>query len=74
MRFPVHAATGAVAAFVVLFSPATIFAHAVANAQIHGVVTDSTDALVVGAQIRATQTATGQVRRIDDRGGCGFSS
>ena len=38
------------------------FAQAVANAQIHGVVTDATGAVVPGAQVKATQTETGQVR------------
>ena len=37
-------------------------AQAVANAQIHGVVTDSSGAVVKDAQIKATQTDTGQAR------------
>src|SRR5262249_29707593 len=36
--------------------------QAVANAQIHGVVTDSTGALIPNVRIKATQTDTGQVR------------
>jgi hypothetical protein len=38
------------------------FAQAVANAQIHGVVTDPSGAVVPGVQVRATQTETGQSR------------
>jgi hypothetical protein len=37
-------------------------AKSVANSQIHGVVTDATGAVVIGAAIRATQTETGRVR------------
>jgi hypothetical protein len=58
----INVATGALAIILILLSPATMFAQAVANAQIHGVITDSTDAVVPGAQVKATQTATGQVR------------
>jgi Carboxypeptidase regulatory-like domain/TonB dependent receptor len=39
-----------------------VFGQAVNNAQIHGTITDSTGAAVIGAQIRATQTLTGLVR------------
>src|SRR5436190_1945615 len=58
----IHVATGMIAIILSLLSPAEIFAQAVANAQIHGVITDSSDAVVAGAQIKATQTQTGQVR------------
>ena len=58
----VNVATGMVAIVLVLVSPAAMFAQAVSNAQIHGVITDSSDAVVPGAQIKATQTQTGQVR------------
>src|SRR4051812_13276734 len=61
MKIP-NVAAGIVAIILVLLSPSAIFAQAVANAQIHGVVTDSSDAVVPGAQVKATQTATGQVR------------
>src|SRR6266568_68619 len=54
--------TGMIAIILVLFTPAAVCAQAVSNAQIHGVITDSTDAVVPGAQIKATQTQTGQVR------------
>ena len=37
-------------------------AQEVANAQVHGRVTDSTGAVVSGATVKATQTDTGQVR------------
>jgi hypothetical protein len=43
-----------------LATPALVTAQAVANAQIHGVVTDSTGASVPGADIKATQTNTSQ--------------
>src|SRR5262245_4700524 len=39
-----------------------VFAQAVANAEIGGVITDSSGAVVPGAQIRATQTDTGRAR------------
>src|SRR6266576_6141864 len=57
-----NVATGMVAIILILLHPAESFAQAVANAQIHGVITDSSDAVVPGAQIKATQTQTGQVR------------
>src|SRR5262249_25676413 len=53
------------AAFAVLFLISTANsarAQAVASAQIHGVVTDPTGAVVPGAQVKATQTDTRQVR------------
>ena len=46
-----------------LSSPA-IRAQAVANAQIHGVITDPSGAVVPGAIVKATQTDTGQVRTV----------
>src|SRR3954471_24164970 len=61
MKIP-SATTRIIAIILVLLSPAAIYAQAVANAQIHGVITDSTDAVVTGAQVKATQTETGQVR------------
>src|SRR5438128_1064049 len=42
--------------------PLHLHAQAVANAQIHGVVSDTTGAVVTNAQIKATQTETDQVR------------
>ncbi len=50
------------AAVVVLSVPALARAQAVANAQIHGVVTDSSGAVVPAAQVRAIQTETGQIQ------------
>jgi hypothetical protein len=44
-----------------LLSPALAHAQAVANAAIRGAITDTTGAVVPGAQIKATQTNTGQV-------------
>lgn len=44
-------------------APARLRAQAVANAQVHGTVTDQTGAVVPNAQIEATQMATGTVRR-----------
>ncbi len=37
-------------------------AQAVSNAEIHGVVTDPSGAVIAGAQIKATQSETGQMR------------
>src|SRR5215471_10426289 len=45
-----------------LLEAGAVFGQAVANAEIGGVITDSSGAVVPGAQIRATQTDTGQVR------------
>src|ERR1700756_134079 len=47
---------------VVLLMPNYARAQAVANAQIHGVVTDASGALVPAAHIKATQADTGQTR------------
>jgi Carboxypeptidase regulatory-like domain len=46
----------------VLASADLAHAQAVAGAQINGIVTDSTGGAVAGAQIKTTQTETGQVR------------
>ena len=50
-----------VAAIILFTSQIPVFAQAVANATIHGEITDSTGAAVPNAQVKATQTATGQV-------------
>ena len=50
-----------VLALVMLISHTSSFAQAVANATIHGEITDVSGAAVPGAQLKATQTATGQV-------------
>src|SRR5437867_8998653 len=49
-------------AAITLLCPAGSWAQAVANAEIRGVVTDASGAVVPAAQIRATQTDTGYVR------------
>jgi hypothetical protein len=51
-----------VTAILVWSIPAKVSAQAVANAQIHGVISDPTGAVIAGVQIKATQTETGQVR------------
>src|SRR6266568_3484808 len=56
------ATTWMAGAIVVLFSPSLANAQAVANAQIHGLITDPTGAVVSGVQIKVTQKETGQVR------------
>jgi hypothetical protein len=55
-------ATWMIAIILILVSPTLVLAQAVANAQIHGVISDSTGAVIPSAQIKATQTETGQVR------------
>jgi hypothetical protein len=45
-----------------ILSPNRIAAQAVSNAQIHGVIVDSSGAVVPDAQVKATQTETGQLR------------
>src|SRR5436309_7497426 len=50
------------AVILVFATPTLVRAQAVANAQIHGVVTDASGAAVPSAQIKATQTETGQIR------------
>jgi hypothetical protein len=50
------------AAAITLLCPIGLRAQAVANAEIHGVITDVSGAFVPGAQVRATQTDTGYVR------------
>src|SRR5215467_6264306 len=49
-----------VAALFTLVGQTEVFAQAVANATIHGTVTDATGAAVPGAQVKATQTGTRQ--------------
>ncbi len=49
-------------AALLLSSPTLALAQAVANAQIHGVISDPTGAVISGVQIKATQTETGQLR------------
>ena len=46
----------------ILFAHSAGFAQSVNNATIHGVVLDQSGAAVIGAQIKATQTDTGQVQ------------
>src|SRR5260370_31200157 len=53
-------AGGVVAALLILSTP-RVLAQAVANAQMHGVISDPSGALIAGAQIKARQTDTGQV-------------
>jgi hypothetical protein len=55
-------AAGMLALLVLGLLPARSSAQAVNNAQIHGVVTDSTSAVVPGAQITARQTDTGRAQ------------
>src|SRR5712692_6275469 len=50
------------AVVVILARPTIALAQAVANAQIQGVVSDTTGAVIPGAQIKATQTEMGRVR------------
>jgi hypothetical protein len=45
-----------------LLSPGAAYAQAVANAEIRGVITDVSGAVVPGAQVKATQTETGRLR------------
>jgi hypothetical protein len=59
MRFAMANVT--IAITLAIFNPGTIRAQAVANATIHGEVTDSSGAFVPNAQVKATQTETGQV-------------
>ncbi|MGH9352115.1 MAG: carboxypeptidase regulatory-like domain-containing protein [Terriglobia bacterium] len=46
----------------VAFTPTLVRAQAVASAQIHGVVSDPSGAVIPGAQVRAIETNTEQVR------------
>src|SRR4051812_19356735 len=50
-----------IAVILVFHGPGRLMAQAVANATIHGVVTDASGAVVAGAQIKATRTDVGQV-------------
>src|SRR5580693_9877703 len=54
-------ANGMIVVILAVLNPSTIRAQAVANATIHGAVTDSSGAFVPNAQVKATQTETGQV-------------
>ena len=45
-----------------VFMGALAFGQAINSAQIHGIITDPTGAAIVGAEIKATQIATGLVR------------
>jgi hypothetical protein len=47
---------------VALFAATYLSGQAVNNSQMHGTVTDPAGAVVAGAQIKATQTSTGQAR------------
>jgi len=49
-----NAVTMTIVIVAALFRPVEMFAQAVSNAQIHGVITDSTDAVVPGAQLGAS--------------------
>src|SRR5260370_3198648 len=51
-----------VAALLVIVAPGPVLAQAVANAQIHGAVSDQTGAVAPGVRIKAKQIETGQVR------------
>ena len=55
-------ATGLLAVIVLLWTPTSTLAQAVSGAQIHGVITDASGGVVPSAQVKATQTDTGQVR------------
>src|SRR5580704_8254251 len=48
-------------AALMMMVPSSAMAQAVANASIHGVISDPTSAFIPLAQIKATQTDTGQV-------------
>jgi hypothetical protein len=50
-----------VAIILILSSPAAIFAQAVANAQIHGVITDSSGAVVPGAKRSCCRAIIGRL-------------
>jgi hypothetical protein len=50
-----------IALILALLSPSRLTAQAVANATIHGLVTDPSGAVVAGVPVKATQTNTGQV-------------
>jgi hypothetical protein len=50
------------ALILMLLAPGITFAQSVANANIHGVVSDASGAVIAGAKIKATQTSMGQVR------------
>lgn len=54
--------TGVILVVLILLSPSAALAQAVANAEIRGVVTDASGAVVPNAQIKATQVETGRAR------------
>jgi hypothetical protein len=58
----VSIAAGIMTVTVILCNPASVFAQAVNNASIRGVIIDPTGAFIPQAQIKATQTDTMQVR------------
>lgn len=53
-----------IAAFLMAFSATGAWAQAVSTAQINGAVKDATGLAVPGAEVKATQTATGLVRTV----------
>jgi len=55
------AVLGCLAAALILTQPSRVAAQAVANATIQGEISDASGAAIPGAQIKATQTDTGQV-------------
>src|SRR5579885_1876545 len=55
-----YAVAAVITAVLVLLSPCRLSAQAVANAEIHGSVTDPSGAVVPGATVKAIQTGTGQ--------------
>jgi len=55
-----YAISGLMLASIVMLSPTEVNGQAVANAEIHGSVTDPSGAVVPGAMVRAVQTDTGQ--------------
>src|SRR6266446_3038628 len=55
-------ASWTITAILVCSIPTKLSAQAVANAQIHGVISDPTGAVITGVQIKATQIETRQVR------------
>ncbi len=55
-------ATAMAAAILALWSAGRAHAQAVANAEIRGLVTDASSAVISGAQVTVTQTDTGRIR------------
>ncbi len=58
---------------ILAFTAVPVFSQAVNSAQIHGFVTDSSGAVIVGAQIKATQTTTGLLRIASSGSDGGYS-